>query len=184
MNHQPYEEWLFYDPESPDEKLSNDDILKLEEHLEVCPSCRLLKNTWNEVEVELNLAPQISPEPGFTARWLRRLDKVNEYQNRKQAVSVFLFTLIGISVLLVILIALLWPFISSPNVLFWSFYDRFINAYSLGYIVLTSITALFSTSIKFVPISLWIFLVGIIFELGVIWLVSYRLLTLPRRITP
>jgi hypothetical protein len=184
MNHQTYEEWLFYDPESPYEELSNKNLLELEEHLKGCLSCRLLKNAWNEVEVELNLVPQLSPEPDFTGRWLKRLDKINQYESRKQAVRVFLFALLGISALVGMLIILLWPLISSPYVVFWSVYDRFINIYSLAYIVLTSITALFNTTIRYLPLSLWIFLIGIVFELGVIWIVSYRVLTLPRRITP
>ena len=184
MNHQNYEEWLFYDPENPDEQLSNEEALELEEHIEGCPSCRLLLNAWNEVKVELNLAPQVSPEPGFTGRWLNHLERINHYENRKQVVRVILFSFIGISVFLGMMIVLLWPIISSPNIIFWTVYDRFSNLYSLVYIVLTSMTALINASVRFVPVSLWIFLIGIIFELGVIWIVSYRALTLPRRITP
>jgi predicted anti-sigma-YlaC factor YlaD len=184
MNHQIYEEWLFYDPDNPNEQLSDQEKTQLLKHIEGCPSCRLLLNSWNEVKVTLDSTPQKSPEPGFTGRWLERLDTLNQKENRRQALRVFLYALIGTSIILIALATLLWPVISSPNIVFWSVYDRFINLYSLFYIVLTSITTLFNTSMKFIPVSFWIFMIGIVFELGVIWIVSYRALTHPRRITP
>lgn len=184
MNHQPYEEWLFYDPGNSKEQLSKEEVVELQEHIEGCPSCRELMRAWNEVKVELELTQLISPEKGFADRWAKRLKIIKHQEHRKQALRVFLLFLLGTGVLMGLLIVLLWPFVSSPNDVFWSAYGKFINIYSLLYVVLTSLTTIFNASLKLVPVSLWIILMGIIFELGVIWIVSYRVLTLPRRITP
>ena len=42
MNHQPYEDWLFYEPHHLEDQLTAQEYSDYQSHLEDCPSCRSL----------------------------------------------------------------------------------------------------------------------------------------------
>ena len=183
MNHQPYEDWLFYEPHHLEDQLTAQEYSDYQSHLEDCQSCRSLSVALREAENELRAAPIISPEPGFSHRWLGMLERNREQSQKKQTTLLLLVTISGAAVLLGLLTYTMWPWISNPNVFIWTYLYRFTKMYSYVNVIQDITGVLFNATTSLVPISWWIFMVGIICELGVLWIVFYRLISIPRRIT-
>lgn len=182
MNHQPYEEWLLREPDHLKDQLSAQEYTDFQLHLEECKSCQSLSVAWRETENELRTAPIISPEPGFTNRWLVRLEQKRR-QSRKQQTAVMLIVTIASALLLLSLLTFtVLPWINNPNVFIWSYLYRFTKVYSYFNTIGNIAGILFSATARLIPISWLIFMVGIICELGVLWIVFYRILIFQRRI--
>jgi predicted anti-sigma-YlaC factor YlaD len=183
MNHQPYEDWLFHEPHYLEEELTAKEYSELQLHLADCTSCRLLADALRMAENELRAAPIISPEPGFTHRWLEKVERNRRQAHKKQSMIFLLVTISAAVMLLGLLSFTVWPWISNPNVVIWTYLYRFTKIYSYINTVQDIFGVLISSTARLVPITWWILLVGIICELGVLWIVFYRLITFPRRIT-
>lgn len=178
MNHQQFEEWLF-----ADQTLTPQEEAVLQEHLADCESCRLLAASWREVERDLRKAPVEAPVPGFTLRWQVRLEGQQRRLHRRQSVVLLGYSIAGVVLLLGSLVILLWPQLQSPEALLytWLYQVASLVAYfSFAGVVLSSI---FRTATNIVPLVWWILIAGILCELGVLWVVSVRMLTNPRRIS-
>jgi anti-sigma factor RsiW len=178
MNHQQFEEWLF-----ADQTLTPQEEAVLQEHLEGCESCRLLAASWREVERDLRQAPVVAPAPGFTLRWQARLEGQQRRLHRRQSVLLLGYSIAGVFLLLGSLVILLWPQLQSPGTIFytWLYQTASLLVYlSYAGSVLSSI---FRTAANIVPLVWWILMAGILSLLGVLWVVSVRMLTNPRRIT-
>jgi anti-sigma factor RsiW len=178
MNHQQFEEWLF-----ADQTLTPQEEAVLQEHLAGCESCRLLAASWREVERDLRKAPVEAPALGFTLRWQVRLEGQQRRLHRRQSVVLLGYSIAGVFLLLGSLLILLWPQLQSPEALFytWLYQIASLVAYfSFAGVVLSSI---FRTATNIVPLVWWILIAGILCELGVLWVVSVRMLTNPRRIS-
>jgi len=183
MNHQPYEDWLLYEPHHLEEELTAQEYSELQVHLEDCSSCRLLSVALREAENELRAAPIISPEPGFSHRWLKRLERNRRQAHKKQTLILLLVTISAAVMLLGLLTFTVWPWISNPNVFIWTYLYRLTKMYSYVNVVQDIAGVLINAAARLVPITWWIFMVGMICELGVLWIVFYRLISFPRRIT-
>lgn len=100
MNHQLYETWVLLEPElTPAQKR------ELQDHLKTCSYCRRLAQTQREIAHLFSAAPVPYPQPGFTARWRKRLVRVE--QGKKNLITwttlsvlvlAFTLTLVGLSV--------------------------------------------------------------------------------------
>jgi hypothetical protein len=85
--------------------------------------------------------------------------------------------------LLGILLFLVWPWMRSPNVFLWTGLYRLFTLYAYADAARDFISTLFQTAAGVVPLTWLVIFVGLLSELGVLWIVSYRVLTNPRRIT-
>jgi predicted anti-sigma-YlaC factor YlaD len=181
MTHQPYQDWLF---DAPDD-LSPGQRSGLQAHLSTCGDCRALADALRQVETGLREEAQsgLAPQEGFAARWQARLQADRQRAHRRQTLLVLLLSLGAALLLLGVMLAAAWPLLRTPDMVLWvGLYRAFaLLSYWQGpggvYPALQrAVTVAF-------PLAAWVLLMGIASELGVLWVVSYRLLTNPRRIT-
>ena len=177
-NHLPFEDWLF-----SDEPLDPEQSRTLQAHLQDCLSCREKDLAWHEVETRLKAAPVLSPAPGFTLRWQARLAAERLRKERRQTLYILLFSLGGAGLLLFILGWLTLPALRSPEPLFWASVYRLFSLFTLANLARDSFTSLFQSISGVIPVTLWILFAGLLSELAVLWIVTLRLLTKPRRVT-
>lgn len=105
MNHQPFEEWLLDNtPLAPEQKR------QLDSHVRNCPYCTALART----EKVLRAARQVSPAPGFAARFQTRLAAQKTVDRRKRWIGSILFLLGGLAFLTVVSLPYLASFFASP----------------------------------------------------------------------
>lgn len=178
MTHTFIQDWLFAEPES----LSPSEAGELQQHLLECPECRAQSRALTEAERCLRSQPLLSPAKGFTARWQARLQAERDLRHRRQTSLVVGISLSSIVTLFGTLMLYLWPWMVSYETVIWAFLYQFYWIYQFLAAVGEFLTRLFlAVSVVFPPVLL-LFVVGMMFELGVLWIVSYRFLTNPRRI--
>lgn len=178
MNHQPYEDWLF-----EQQDLTGQQLAELREHLQVCETCRALDDALNTVETSLRAQPVLAPEAGFVGRWQRRLEVERQRIHRRQTLTMLAFCAGGAVVLIALLLALVWPWLRSPQALAWVGLYRMLVLYSYAQGIGETFGSLLMSAAGATSLIVWIFAIGIFSELSMLWVVSYRLLTNPRRIT-
>lgn len=183
MNHQPYLEWIFSDGEIGLDRLNQQQRYEFDQHLNSCSSCRSLFSAWHATEVYLQNQSLISPKPGFTSRWKLRLEEDRKLFHRRQTKVTLAVSIGGSLLLLVLLFLLTWPWLRSPSLLVWTWIYHIFFLYSYVGLVNEIIVRVIQSATFVIPITWLIILIGILSELGVLWIVSYRLLTNPRRIT-
>ena len=173
-----YEDWLL-----DDDVLSIEESAALETHLQSCVSCRQLSESWKSVEAELLAGPLIGPRPGFTARWQERLAAEQKALERRQSLAFLGFTIFGAALLLGSLIILALPLLQNPNLILWTWLYRVGQMVSVAQTMNAFFSGFFRSVITLIPLSGWILLIGVLCELAVLWLVSFRLVTNPRRVS-
>lgn len=181
MNHQPYREWLFASSDEPGEALTPDQNAALQTHLDECSECQSLSAAWQAVEADLLAAPQISPAPGFAARWQKRLAFERRQRANRQGV-LLMITSSAVGLFLVgILVFVAWPLLSSPGLLVWTYLYQVLRWVSIFDAFQQFAGSLFrAADLPLISPVGWVFIFGCITMLCVLWVVSYRLLTNPR----
>ncbi len=175
MNHQPFRDWLL-----SDEKLSPDQTQALQEHLESCTSCNQLATAWSEVELSLQQAPLLIPAPGFTTRWQTHLDGYLQHK-QKQRVSLSIgITVTFIISLLIILVSQLWSFVQSPGQYLAVWLNSLASLVSIYYAMVEKIPSFSEFTPIYTLIGLF-FLAGTISFMSVLWLATYRKISMVRR---
>ncbi len=84
MNHRPFEEWLL-----DEQRLTTEQGRALQTHLRACPSCTAIA----EVNLALRSAPLLSPAPGFSRRFQKRLSRYHRIQRQRQAFGMLMLLL-------------------------------------------------------------------------------------------
>jgi predicted anti-sigma-YlaC factor YlaD len=179
MTHVPYEEWLF----DATEDLSAQQAVDLNQHLEACEHCRTLSASLGRAEQSLRSAPLLAPVTGFAARWQLRLEIERQRIHRRQISLALGISLAGLVTLLTCLVLLFWPYMDSLDATFWAGLYQLLGLYALAQAVGDFFVTLFRATFDILPVVLWILVLGIVSELSVLWVVSYRLLTNPRRLS-
>lgn len=178
MNHKRYENWLFAEQE-----LAEQDLVSLQDHMQGCEECSTLAASWQVVETHLRLAPMQSPRAGFAARFEARLDVERKRLNQRQTFAVMAFSVVAATLLFVSLLILVWPWLRSPDVFLWNWIYRAFTFANYAEATSDFLAPLFRSVPAVIPATWWILFIGLVSELCVLWVVSYRLLTNPRRIT-
>ena len=176
MNHQPYRDWLFEDT------LDGSKADALHSHLETCVECRSLVGAFRQVEHSLHAAPLVAPTEGFTLRFQARLDAERGRMHRRQVKLALVGGISGALILLALLAVLFWPLLDSLDALLWAgiyqAYLAFVFVRGAGEIV-----AAFAKGLALVlPLAVWVLALGVFTQAMVLWVVSYRYMTNPRRI--
>lgn len=178
MSHQPYEDLLF-----SDEELAVQESTALREHLQECESCYQLSIAWGAVEIKLQESPLAAPEPHFVNRWRTRLE-AERIKNQKRQNRIMLILTWGIAaIILAALVYLALPLFQSPKVVALTYLYQLINlvwvvnfVQGLFNVITNSVFGVFSF--------VWLGIaVGVMTLLSVLWVVSIRYLTSPRRVT-
>jgi len=179
MNHQTYQDWLFADAED----LSPIQAHSLQEHLQVCEQCQSLSSAFYSLEAALNADEMAAPEPGFTRRWQARLEASQQHIYRRQIVTTFSTIVFGLVALAGLMLAILWPWLKSPSLLFYTWVYQVFSFYTFADALRNLASPLLNFSKSAFPLMGIVFGFGLLSELAVLWVVSYRLLTSPRRVT-
>ena len=175
MNHQPFRDWLL-----SEEKLSAQQSHGLQEHLQSCDSCKQIEAAWMEVESTFHKIPQVSPEPGFTTRWQAHLA---DYQLRKQQRGGWVtigFAFLIVSSLVGLLITQLWSLIQAPGPYLVVWFNRLLSFVSIFFTFQNFIRS-FSGNVPIYTFLGLFFLVGMVSFMSVLWLATYRRLSMERR---
>jgi len=179
MNHKPAMDWLFDEPT----ELSQNQSQILQEHLAGCDSCQTLAESYRQVEYALHRSGQIGPEAGFTARWQERLQVSRQKAHRRQIVVSLALVLGGALALVGLLVYMAWPWLRSPNLLVWTWIYQWIMLLTYANSVREAVSPFARDVAGLTPWFAWVIGFGIISEMAVLWVVSYKLLTNPRRVT-
>jgi len=176
MNHQPFRDWLL-----SGEKLSADEINKLQEHMQSCESCRQTESAWHEVESVMRAIPQVEPEPGFTNRWQVHLAAYLEQKQKRRG-----WMMIGLDVVLIgflfgLITNQIWSLIQLPGPFLVAWFTRLFSLVTLYY-TFQEMFSSYSGNIPFISIVGMFFLFGIVSFMSVLWLATYRKLIYVRRI--
>jgi anti-sigma factor RsiW len=180
MNHQIYQDWLFA---LEDEALDEQQTSTLQAHLQECIECRRLAQAWQNVEGLLRKSPLVGPQAGFAGRVQARVQADRQRAYRRQTILTLGFYGVGAVLLSALIIYLAWPWLRSPAMLGWAWLYRAFVAYSFFGAVGDFLSTMLRAAARVVPLAGWVLLVGLVSELGVLWVVSLRLLTNPRRVS-
>lgn len=176
MNHQPYRDWIFEDTL---DSLKTD---ALHSHLEACVECRSLVGAYHQVEHSLRTAPLVAPTQGFNLRFQARLGAERERLHRRQVGLALVFGVGGALALIILLALLFWPLLDSLNGFLWAgayqLYLAFVFLRQAGEF-LAGIARGLALAL---PLVVWIVALGLFTQALVLWVVSYRYMTNPRRI--
>jgi hypothetical protein len=125
----------------------------------------------------------VAPDPGFTDRWQARLETERMQAHRRQSLGILVLSACGAILLLAVILAIAWPLVKSPGLL------ALVTLYQASRIILLMgssqrfLADLISSTGFSLPWIAWVFVVGVVSQLGVLWIISYRLLTNPRRVS-
>ena len=178
MNHQDFQDLLCEDAQD----LSPDEILSMRAHMSVCEPCRALAHSYQDMTLVMGNAVMLVPEPGFAHRWGEHLSKRRESTYRRQILKAFVFIGLIITVLLSLIIVGVWPLLRSPGFLVWAWLYRLLAIYSTMDLVRVFFVSVLKSSLSTIPLIWWVLSLGLISEFAVLWFVSYRVLTNPRRV--
>lgn len=186
MNHQTFEYLIL-----KDEPLLLEEAEQLKQHLAQCESCSQLSNGWKAVEWQLDHPVLAAPAEGFANRWMSRLEVERRQSHRRQNTIFITLSLVAVVLLSLGILFISLPLIQSPEILFWTYLERLLS-FAVMIDILKDLTlSLYITFgqqfsennawITYMPIGM-IFLSGMVFEFLVLWFVSLRWITRPRRI--
>ena len=96
MNHQQFETWIL-----EESSLNKEQQRDLHLHLKDCSQCQGFFQAVHQMNHLFKFAPEPTPEPDFSARWLVRMDRVEKRRNR----LILSLTLIGITLATVVLLS-------------------------------------------------------------------------------
>ena len=175
MNHQPFRSWLL-----SEEELTTEQSQALQEHLYACDACSQLDVSWKELESVITRSPQLPSAPGFVERWQANLV---EYQQLRQKQKGWLTigTTSFIVVSLLVLVALqVWSLIQAPDAYLAVWFDRLLGVLSI-FFSLRNLVSAYSLPGLVYTVAVMVFLVGMISFMSVLWLATYRKISMARR---
>lgn len=177
MTHQPYLDMIFEDPQ----ELSSEQSVMLENHLSNCNHCQELANAYKSLETEFQRTEMVEPPPGFAMRWQDRLMEKQHTTHRKQVGLTLGVVLSCLLVLSGLMLVLIWPLLRSPSILVWTWVYQLYVLFSYMDVLESFVSPILNVTFSAVPLITYVFLVGFASVLAVLWVVSYRVLTNPRR---
>jgi hypothetical protein len=177
MSHHPYEDLIFSDQE-----LTKQEAMALNDHLQECDACYQLSFASKEIEGWLDEAKMIEPEPGFMTRWQIRFEAQKRQSEFRQNRAMLISTIGGGVVIFAAIIYLIWPMIQSPKVYLVTYLYQILSLFSVANLVQGFVSGLSSSLDNGITWLLLTLGAGLITLLSVIWVVSLRVLSRPRRV--
>lgn len=187
MNHQPFEDWLIEGGGSlvgsPDHPLTQNDVVSLHDHLQGCEECQRLAVALSAVETELRQAPVLAPRGDFSTRFQARLEAQQARLHRRQSLFVLGSAISGALLILGMLMLACLPIVRSSNTLFWVYLYQAAQAFSYLVSMAQLVGVVLRTAFGTIPWFAWVFGIGLVSFLIVSWVVSFRLVLAPRRVS-
>jgi predicted anti-sigma-YlaC factor YlaD len=182
MGHQPFETWML-----SEENLLPDQEQRLQDHIEVCDSCRQMSNAWLEVQGFLSATTLVKPAPGFTERWQVRFAEMNVAENiRRQKRTSWLFfgTMIGAAILILGFMAVqFFSSVQAPVQVFITGVTMLAGLVTLASAVQVAFVPFLEVLIVSVPPIWWFFLAFAASLLTLLLAFSLRQFLIPRRVS-
>jgi hypothetical protein len=178
MKHQQYETWILMDGD-----LSQDEHRDLQGHLKQCSQCQSLYQATHQIARLFKTAPAPAPKPDFSARWINRMEKVENRKNR----LILSITLAVISVATLVLLSSVGIQLRSSLTQFPQIFMELVTLIARWIVFINQLSdiakPLFRVSIKLIsPIWLYTFGVSII-GITAAWMVSlFRSRTLQKEL--
>jgi uncharacterized protein YacL len=177
-NHQPFENWIFLR-----EMINREEELALQAHLRQCEHCQSLSGAMQAMEHSLKTAPVVSPSPGFSTRWLARLEE-NRISHQRKQTAIFTLAIIGGAIIMLVLsVILMWPLFRAPFPYVLAVAYQLALIYSFMDTIATTGIAVYKTLFKIIPptmlVSLFLATGGIV----AIWIAAIGKFVYPRRVT-
>ena len=174
MNHQPFREWLV------SEDLSVEQEQALRQHLLDCESCRDLETSWRELEVEIKRSALVEPAPGFVVRWQAHLIEHKQIQQRRRSwLTIGATAALAFSFLILVSIQL-WSLLQAPDTFLAAMFDRLMAVLSI-FFTLQNLVSSFSLPGPVYTLIVMTLLFGVISFMSVLWLATYRKISMTRR---
>ncbi len=174
LMHQPFSDWLF-----TDEPLTVDQSRQLQEHLRSCEMCRQRHQAWNGVQYLLRSSGQVAPTPGFAFRWQVRL-VAQRLERQRRIAWVFFVVMAGLSLLLLGLMAWqLMAALAGPQQIIAAAMLELNNLAGVLRVAAVWTARLREGMPPFTFLGL-VFFSGFVSLISVLWLVTYRTLTMRR----
>ena len=175
MDHQPFKDWMF-----AREELSPDQARTLQEHLQACESCRQSESAWSEVELSFRRVPLVMPAPGFTTRWLSlKAQHQARLQKRKGWISIG-FTVLIVASLVILLGVQIWSLVQAPGPYLAEWMNHLVGLIAI-YFRFQDIFSSYTPGITLYTFLGLFLLTGIVSFMSVLWLATYRKLSMARR---
>ncbi len=172
MNHQPFETWLLSEETLPPEQAK-----MLREHLRSCEACQRLEGSWAGVRQLFDRIEPAAPSPGFAARWQSR--QAEQRRKRHQRQSWLLLAITGGLALASILVWFIQALgmVGTPQQWLMLAIYQLTSLFFFGESTTDALAAFFRSSFGVIPLLLWVFSIGAISVLGVLWIVAYQKIT-------
>jgi anti-sigma factor RsiW len=177
MSHYDYEAMIF-----TEEPLQPEAQADLQAHVEACAECHSLAAAWLGMQRDLHAAPVEAPAPGFTARWQERLELDRQQAHRRQVAWTLGLSLAGALFMTLALLFFLTPVFETPKVYLYAFLYQALNVVIAADMVQNLLLGVVRSAASPLTVAIGLILVGIVSQLGVIWLASIRLTTKTRRV--
>jgi hypothetical protein len=175
MNHHPFREWLVMG-----EELSNEQNMALKQHLLDCESCREIQSSWKELEVEILRAPQVEPPAGFVVRWQANMVLHQQVlQRRKGWITIGATAMVVIS-LLVLLVIQIWSLLQAPDTFLATSFERLMAVLSIFFSFQNLAHSFYLPGPVYTLVGI-VLLLGLISFMSVLWLATYRKISMSRR---
>ncbi len=175
MNHQPFRDWLV-----AEEPLSTDQTIALQEHLQACNSCQQIARSWKDLELVMRQSSQVAPPEGFV---LRLSSRIQRQQMHHRVVRNWAFAgVIGLAagLFLLLLVTQILSIIQSPATYLTTWLNFLVQLVSYVFMVASIIESIEISRPLYTLLGMF-FLFGIVSFLSVLWLATYRRLSMPVR---
>ena len=177
MNHYKYEAMIF-----TEEPLQPEAQAELLAHLDSCGECRSLATAWLGVQRDLTAAPVQAPAAGFAGRWEQRLERDRQQVHHRQVLGSLGLSLAGALFLILALVFFLTPVFETPKVYLYAFLYQALNMVVAADMMQNLLFGFARSVASPITVVIGLILVGIVSQLGVLWLASIRLATKTRSV--
>jgi hypothetical protein len=175
-NHQPFRDWLF-----TEEPLSPANALLLQEHLRTCEACQKQRLAWNSVQHLLQSSGQVAPQAGFTTRWQSRLSAQRLKKQHRIAWGLFVAASGSALIILAVLGWLAMDLVSTPQNLLLIFFMRLAGLVTLVNSIGDYLSVV-RVLIPSLPVVGLVFFTGFTCMISVLWLATFKRLSMVRRV--
>ncbi|MGD2156448.1 MAG: hypothetical protein PVG14_01465 [Anaerolineales bacterium] len=169
MSHEPYLTWLLSDDPLPPENMK-----ALNDHLQDCHECRILRDSWFDLENFIRSVPALEPEPGFVYRWhdYHALDQIEEqvFRHRWQSLITLILTLNVLAFLSIGLFLGLASIFDSPAQIILQWASRLTSFVSFVNTAQELALTVLMTFTQVIPNELWLAFAAFISVVGIIWI--------------
>ena len=175
MNHQPFRGWLLSEDE-----LSVVQAQALQDHLRTCDACSRIESSWEELEAVIDRSAQLEPVSGFVERWQVRLVEHQHHQQQVKGWYTIGATGLIVMSLMVLLSLQVWSLIQAPGPYLAGWFNRLIGVISI-FFSMRNFASTISLPSPIYTLAGMVLLVGIISFMSVLWLATYRRISMARR---